>query len=490
VTVSGITTATAIKASAGSRTCALLSGGTVKCWGENGEGGLGDGTTTTRTAPVAVSGVANATAIAMGQRDGCAVISGGAVKCWGSNSYGQLADGTSGNNRLVGTTASGITTATAVGIGDRQICYVLSGGSVKCAGETFHAGQTLSPSTVSGITTASGISLGLYHACALLSGGSVKCWGYNSVGQLGIGTVANLTLPSTAVSGITTATSIASGQYSNCALLSDQTVKCWGDNSNGQIGNGKTSSDRLTPGPVSGLSSVTNVAAGQNYTCAIVSGGAVKCWGENSNGQLGDGTHTTSMTPVTTSGIANATAISVVSAGDDNSYTHTCVIISGGTVKCWGSNGDGQLGDGTNDNQNTPVTVSGISTASGISVGLRHTCAVLTNGTVKCWGRNADGQLGDGTNDDQNTPVTVSDISNAVAVAAGANHTCALLANHSVKCWGQNDAGQLGNNDWVGSNTPVMVMEIGTAVSIGSGDRYSCALLSGRGVRCWGLNDD
>src|SRR6266540_1013484 len=182
-----------------------------------------------------------------------------------------------------------------------------------------------------------------------------------------------------------------------------------------------------------GVDIATAGAAGDYHTCALLQNGAARCWGLNSTGQLGDGSTTNSATPVAVSGITTAT---VVSSG----YFHTCAVLQDGTVRCWGDNTYGQLGDGTTiippavrggpstAHSATPVTVSGISTAVTVSAADGfHTCAVLQDGTVRCWGDNSTGQLGNGSTTNSATPVTVSGISTAVAVSIGVIHTCASL---------------------------------------------------------------
>jgi len=261
-------------------------------------------------------------------------------------------------------------------------------------------------------------------------------------------------------------------------------VKCWGYNGNGQLGDGTFTSNN-TPVTVTGLTTTTAIACGQDHTCALLfDTKTVKCWGYNGHGQLGDGTFTSNNKPVSVTGITTATAIAC-------GQSYTCALLTDGTVKCWGYNGKGQLGDGTFTSNNKPVSVTGITTATAIACGQDHTCALLTDGTVKCWGKNDNGQLGDGTFTSNNKPVSVTGLTGIVtAITAGWDHTCALLSDGTVKCWGYNGQGQLGVN-WaakISSNTPVTVTGITTATAIAAGGGHTCALLSDGTMKCWGYN--
>jgi alpha-tubulin suppressor-like RCC1 family protein len=492
VDVSGLGSGVSAIAAGGSRTCALTAGGGVKCWGSNGLGQLGDGTTTSRNMPVDVSGLGSGVrAIAAGVDHTCALTASGGIKCWGNNTYGQLGIGKFGY-RPIPADVSGLGSGvSAIAAGDLHTCALTAGG-VKCwganrGGQLGNGMWTDSATSVDVSGLGSGvraIAAGDLHTCALRAGG-VKCWGRNSSGQLGDGTTTSRTTP-VDVSGLGAGmiAAIATGGLHTCALTAGGGVKCWGSNLYGQLGDGTTTS-RNMPVDVSGLGSgVVAIAAGRYHTCALTAGGGVKCWGWNYHGQLGDGTTTNRTTPVDVSGLGSG--VVAIAAG----RWHTCALTAGGGVKCWGWNYHGQLGDGTTTNRTTPVDVSGLgSGVVAIAAGRYHTCALTVGGGVKCWGQNY-GQLGDGTTADRTTPVDVSGLgSGVVAIAAGEWHTCALTAGGGVKCWGQNSSGQLGDGTTTRRTTPVDVSGLGSGVvAIAAGSWHTCALTTSGGVKCWGRN--
>ena len=370
-TATGVSPAAAVDAGS-FHTCARLQDGTVRCWGLNDSGQLGDGTTTNASTPVAVPGVGGAAAVSGGGFHTCARFPDGTLECWGRNDSGQLGDPAT-------TSFSSVT-----------------------------------PVRVTGITTAIAVTAGGFHTCALLADGTVQCWGENDFGQLGNGTSDPVPgTPTTfnptpvTVSGITTAVAISAGGWHTCALLRDGTVQCWGENTYGQLGNGATIAPPApgrssTPATVTGITTAIGIEAGIFHTCAILRDGTLQCWGRNDEGRLGNGTTANSSTPTTVSGITPA----AVAPGAE----HACAILRDGTLQCWGDNNWGQLGNGSaaGTASTTPATaVTGITTATAASSGAEHTCAVLQDGSVQCWGRNTDGRLGNGTTTNAFTPVTV-----------------------------------------------------------------------------------
>ncbi len=238
----------------------------------------------------------------------------------------------------------------------------------------------------------------------------------------------------------------------------------------------------IPPNPVSlTLDNATDIAAGYQHSCAVLEGGSVYCWGSNEFGQLGDGTRADSRFPVAVQGLTGVTQVAT-------GFDYSCAIVEQGAVKCWGRNDEGQLGDGTADSSLVPVAVQGLNNANHLAVGYNHSCAVLLAGSVRCWGDNREGQLGNGSFSNSAAPVPVSGISDAESVALGRSHACVRRSSGSVACWGFNDAGQLGNGGGNPSAYPVEVLRVPDATQLTAGQDHYCVARASGQVSCWGYN--
>jgi alpha-tubulin suppressor-like RCC1 family protein len=279
-----------------------------------------------------------------------------------------------------------------------------------------------------------------------------------------------------------------------CALMSDRTVKCWGNNRDGQLGNGVATGTNAggKPVAVTGLTNAKAVAVGTWSTCAILTTGHVSCWGLNSHGELGNGTLTSSSVPVEVPGITDATSIDAT----DDGWTAVCASLASGGVKCWGDNLYGVLGTTSVPNTkagiaSSPVSVEGITDAASVSVGFGDACVLHKDATVSCWGRNEHGQVGNasvptGSNALAPTPVTVTGLTGVTSISTGAWHSCAITTI-DTRCWGADNAGQLGNGSDLGDTvTPVSVTGGRTFQQLG-GTEGSCGRSNGTAY-CWGPN--
>lgn len=357
-------------------------------------------------------------------------------------------------NLLAGTRIAQAQELTA---GSGHSCAIVPGGSLMCwgwdeQGQLGDSAQNYSnpnPVLAENVSGATAVDAGTQHSCAVVSGGAVKCWGYNLSGQLGNDTTSSSNTAVTAM-GISGAIDVATGGSHSCARLSNGNVWCWGHGYHGQLGTGQFIESDV-PLQVDGVSGATALATGDNHSCAIVSGGIVKCWGRNDWGQLGNGG--TNPDPGVASaidvfGVSNAIAIS---AGT----RHTCALLAGGSVSCWGHGGYGSLGNGLGQNSPTPVAVTGISAAVALVSGEYHNCVLHTSGAMSCWGYNYFGQIGDGSNRNNSlSPQSVIGVSDVSAIAAGSEHTCARVSQSpiNVKCWGHGNFGQLGDGQVGGAH--------------------------------------
>ena len=485
VDVIGLNSGVIAVATGSGYSCAITSVHELKCWGNLNGNGPGP-------VPAAVPGLStNIIAVEIGFEHACALTGAGGVKCWGNNLNGQLGDGTG----VVSVTpvdvvglASGVVSISA---GGYHSCAATYTGEIKCWGlnvdgqigtgtSTF---EYLSPADVSSITSGvTEVTAGFFHTCAVVNDGA-KCWGANNEGQIGDGTTSERDAPTNVIGLISGVSAIGGGKDYTCALVNGG-VRCWGQNWYGQLGDGSTTR-RLTPVSVSGLSAgVAELSVGHEHVCARINPSGVKCWGSDGFGEVGNGKDAVHTAPTVVVGLTNNTLL--IDGGSDR----TCALTNANGAKCWGYNWAGGVGDGTTQLRANPVDVSGLtSSVMQTTVGAEHSCALTNSGSVKCWGYNYYGQLGDGTTRDRYTAVNVSGlISGVVSISAGGYHTCALTTGGGVKCWGNNSSGQLGDGSTTKHLTPVDIVGLSNGVTkLTAGHAHVCALINA-GIKCWGDN--
>jgi alpha-tubulin suppressor-like RCC1 family protein len=330
------------------------------------------------------------------------------------------------------------------------------------------------------------VSAGYDHSCGVTMAGAAYCWGLNDFGQLGNGTNTNSNVPVAVSGGHTFASVSADGVFHSCGVTTAGAGYCWGQNIDGQLGNGMNT-DSNVPVAVSGGHTFASVSAGGFHSCGLTTSGAAYCWGLNSLGMLGDGTNTSSNVPVAVSGSYTFASVS------GGTY-HSCGVTTAGAAYCWGSNFYLQLGNGTNTDSNVPVAVSGGHTFASVSPGFSLSCGVTTAGAAYCWGSNFYGQLGNGTNTDSNVPVAVSGGHTFASVSAGSSHGCGVTTAGTAYCWGFNRYGQLGDGTNSDSNVPVVVSRrrhhhrSHAFASVRAGHLHSCGVTTAGAAYCWGFN--
>ena len=340
--------------------CFLNPAGQAYCWGGNGSGQLGDGTTTDRLVPTPVSGGLTFASLSGGGAHTCGVTASGAAYCWGDNGVGHLGDGT-----------------------------------------TF---MRLVPTLVSGGLKFAAVSAGVGHTCGVTTAGVGYCWGYNEEGRLGDGTTTTRYVPTLVAGGLSFTRISAGGNYT-CGVAASGAAYCWGSNLHGELGTTTSLSYSPLPTQVSGGLTFSSVSASLDHTCGLIANGVAYCWGDNTVGQLGDGTTNSHLAP---GPVAGNLTFDRVSSGANG---YTCGVTTSGAAYCWGYNLYGQRGDGTTSTSSVPVPIAGGLTFAAVSANLipdgAHTCGVTTSGAVYCWGQNNSGQLGDGTTTQRLVPTLV-----------------------------------------------------------------------------------
>jgi alpha-tubulin suppressor-like RCC1 family protein len=424
----------------------------------------------------------------------CAVVTSGGVDCWGDNSVGELGDGGSG---------------------------LLCGNGPEACSKT--------PVAVENLSGVASLASDSSSFCAVLTSGGVDCWGDNYYGELGNGSTSgpqicgsgSLTAPCSttpvAVTGLTGVASLVSeadgapNGYGYCAVLISGGVDCWGENYAGQLGDGTTTASSV-PVAVTGLTGVAALTSDgdgrgdlQGY-CAVLTSGGVDCWGDNSVGELGDGTTSgpdscggtaCSTAPVSVTGITDATSI----VSNAEGY---CAVLTSGGADCWGENGAGQVGNGTTSDESVPAPVLGLTGASGLASDGDGACALLTSGDVDCWGDNSVGELGDGATSGPDscngsacstTPVAAVGLTSVASLGSDGSGYCAVLTTGAVDCWGYNGSGYLGQGTLTGPDscngvacgaTPVPVAGLTPVATVTSDGHGYCVIATTGVMDCWG----
>lgn len=514
-----------------SHSLALLEDGRVMAWGRNWSGRLGDGTTTTREHPVFVvdeSGtpISDVKAIAAGNAHNLALLNNGTLLSWGENGRGQLGDGTTIDRYnpvpVVDSSGAPVQDITAIDAGIYHSLALSSDGSVLGWGENGEGelgdGTTTDHYTPVYVSDGQGgkvddvemIAAGYYSSYALRNG-QILTWGRGYSGVLGNGSHSSTSIPEFVLDEnrdpISDIKAVVAGPSHTLALGGDGRLLTWGLNSDGQLGDGTSSSistpEAVLDRPLEGgqklrIGGIQKVVGGHGHTIAIQSDGTVLAWGDNAYGQLGDGTNLSLFHPVD---VVDDMGIPIADIRDIAASMHTLALKTDGTMLAWGKNHNGQLGDGTREDSAHPITVvdSNGATVSGvqsIAVGQSHNLALLDDGSVISWGLNSSGQLGNGTNGREGHPVAVTDengvsITGIQSISAGDYHSLALRSDGMVYSWGDNWVGELGDYTDIGRYNPVLVLdESGNPVTgvqeISAGPDYNVAVKTDGTVLVWG----
>jgi alpha-tubulin suppressor-like RCC1 family protein len=538
----------AIELAAGKfHTCALLNDGSISCWGHNSLGSLGNGSSGHSDVPQNINSH-EFVSVRSGGFTTCGATNASKLFCWGRNARFQTGKDVGMNvvsspEEIV--INANIEALKSLKMGDSHSCFVNDSNEIWCwganddgqlgTGETSLRSLPIESFRISSPNVAVGLGVGGKHSCVITSSNQIVCWGFNEFGQLGDATESEDLSPRDVINHL--GGDIDLGFDHSCSVNEQSIIFCWGNNDEGQIGDGTTTA-RNVPTQVQLPSGATaqQIAAGLSHTCALLHSDDVMCWGNNSGGKLGDGTTSHRSVPTKVVGLRTAPAASSVLTseishnsvrfmssflttdvtshrtleygidefldGDTETIDlgwfgkvqqvsagqhHSCVVISGGHVKCWGDNSEGALGTGEVLSRTDPTDVVALNgRASSVAVGRSHSCAVLVDGGLQCWGDNSAGQLGDSTVLSRMTPVTPN-VTGVQHVVLGDDFTCALQVRGVVSCWGSNALNQLGF-DGSSSSEPklVTVDNAHTVMSLSASASRVCAVLSNSGVKCWG----
>ncbi len=517
------------KVSAGNKhACALLETGEIWCWGDTQSvTALGDGvTTTTSQIPVQVTGNKDYVDVSAGYNHTCAVRQNGEAWCWGGGTGGQLGNAANSNSAIpVKVSTVNNFLQIDANLYQPSTCGVTKSGSAYCWGtETangnFANGATSGvQNTPSAVTTTvndiAQISAGPNTTCVLRHNGQIWCAGNQTGGRVGNGLTAGNTNVLARVLGGGTYKKVSFGESSGCGLSTNNELWCWGQDNVGQLGNGpNVTSNQATPVKLPGENYIDvnggsdfflvlqskkfnktsnidprtgRIAVSGNNTadaaCYIDLEGVAWCWGTNTNGQLGNGTTTPSVSPVRV--VSSEKWKKIVISKD-----HACGIKKGGTLWCWGNDASGQLGNGgTTGDQTSPYQV-GTELWNDIAVATDVSCGIKVDGTAWCWGNDTNGVLGNGaTSSAQTSPAAISETGPWKKISVGMTTACAIKVDDTAWCWGDDSIGSVGNGSPAANvDVPVRIKEPGPWQDISAGFA-SCGIKTDGTAWCWGDTD-
>jgi alpha-tubulin suppressor-like RCC1 family protein len=469
---------------------ALDIAGDVLAWGDNSAGELGTGNQNSALSPAIVPTLPSPPMqfiqVAAGDRTAYALRADGTIWAWGDNSTGALGINSTASFVATATQVMGLTNVVSISAGVSHALALRSDGTVYSWGDNSHGELGFSgssqpaPVEVTSLPLpAKAINAGYYTSAVILGDGTVRDWGLNQWGGLGNGTSGvDSTSPVQPSLGNVTAVGLSSGVGDIAAGLSDGTVRTWGYNAFGELGNGSTTNSAVPVNPGVGGVAVLSTGALAESTFALAPAGGVATWGFNQNGNLGNGSTAASSYPT----YPGLTGVKSVSVG----CYHTLALMADGTVRAWGWNGYGQIGDSTTIDKSSPVSVAGLTNIIAVGAGGKHSLAVAGDGTVYGWGDGSSGQLGTGGTSSSASPVHLTSIHNAVAVVAGASHSLVQLADGTMLAFGDNSYGQLGTVS--GSTLSPNPVAINNVKAIGAGAGHSYAVLADGTVATWGDN--
>lgn len=477
IAVAGLSAMKAI--AAGSRhSLGVRADGTVWAWGVNSESALGPDP---GVHPRQIGGIPKATSVAAGSNFSLALLEDGTVMSWGSNNWGKLGrNWASFSHSPEPQPVVGLTNVVAIAARGDSAYAVLADGTVRSwgsnrSGALGDAGASgtfsLVPVAVNGLSGVAAVAAGNAHAVARRMDGTVWAWGMGSLGQVGDGGQEHRAAPAP-VLGLTGVVDIAAGEAHSVALLSDQTLATWGANYSGQLNSGLVHR-KLTPSMAIPAAGFAQVAAGERHGVGVRPDGTVWSWGSGRHGQLGTSSRAIAAAPAAVPGLTGVTGVAARGS-------HTLALRGDGTVWMWGRYWTSlEISD-------VPVQVPGLGAALAVAAGFNHNLAVVGGGAVRAWGLGSVVPLGHGGAPVDNEVVTVSGLSGIVAVSAGSAHSLALRSDGTVWAWGRNIEGQLGNPNRDNQPTPVLVAGLPPVQAIVAGANYSLALGADGQIWAWG----